>query len=287
MRVPAFPRRIEIELAATCNLRCTYCPRRWVDDLDGFIDPRRFDRLVEEASPYPDTILVLHRRGESLLHPEFTSMMERLRGRFRTVQLATNATVLDRRKAEAMMGVVTFLSFSIDTPERYARVRPPMRYERVAENIDTFLAVNAAHGSPVETQVSMVRTADATGADVARFTDLWQDRVDRVRVYAEHSADGRFGSLAEGRPVRRPCVMPFYETLVYCDGRVGRCNHDWDGPPVADLDGGRIADVWHGPFYRDLRRQHETLAITDPVCRDCDCWYPREGDQGTGQVVTR
>ncbi|MBD3307558.1 hypothetical protein GF348_14325, partial [candidate division KSB3 bacterium] len=183
--------------------------------------------------------------------------------------------------------VVSFLSFSIDTPERFDRVRQPASYQSVVKNIETFLEVNAGNDCPIETQVSMVRTADATDEDVARFVDIWRDQVDRIRIYQEHSTDGRFGSLVSQRPVREPCVMPFYEMLIYFDGQVGRCNHDWDGPPLAELGSATISEVWHSDVYQELRHQHENLNIRDSVCRHCDSWYPREGDQGTGKVETR
>ena len=44
------PKRIEIELASACNLKCTYCPRHFVDDLKGFIDFSLYKRLIDEIS---------------------------------------------------------------------------------------------------------------------------------------------------------------------------------------------------------------------------------------------
>ena len=63
-----FPKRIEIELVSDCNLRCTYCPRHYVNDLTGYMDLVLFKRLIDEIAGYPDRVIVLHRRGESLMH---------------------------------------------------------------------------------------------------------------------------------------------------------------------------------------------------------------------------
>jgi radical SAM protein with 4Fe4S-binding SPASM domain len=287
MQAPAFPKRIEIELVSACNLRCIYCPRRFVGDLHGFMEADLFYRLLNEAAEHPETIIVLHRRGESLLHPRFGQMLDAVRGRFRTVQLATNATLLDSARAEAILNAVSFLSFSIDTPERYEQVRPPARYADVAANIDRFLEMNAERGHPVATQVSMVRTADASPQDIDRFVHLWSGRADRVRIYDAHSMDGRFGSLEKGRGRRMPCVMPFYEMLIYYDGAIGRCNHDWDSEPIGDLRSQGIAEIWHSPIYDDLRQQHRQMTLQDRVCRTCDSWYAEEGRPGTGKVVQR
>ncbi len=285
--LPEFPKRIEIELASACNLSCVYCPRRFLEKLDGYMDFDLFKKLIDEAEPYPETILVLHRRGESLLHKEFIPMMEYIKGKFKTVQMATNATKLDKDKARAMVDSISFLSFSIDTPHNFEKIRVPARYEKVKSNILNFLDINQRAANPATTQVSMVAGDQTTNKDIEIFKSTWQGKVDRIRIYEEHSSDGAFGSLKTRRPDRKPCTMPFYELLIYCDGSVGRCNHDWDGPPLGRIGQAGIRDIWHSPVLNDLRRQHLNLDIKDPVCQPCDCWYPKEGLQDTGKVIEK
>ena len=53
---PEFPKRIEIELASSCNLRCVYCPRHHVDNLNGFIDLDIFKKIISEIEKYPETV---------------------------------------------------------------------------------------------------------------------------------------------------------------------------------------------------------------------------------------
>ena len=287
MRVPEFPQRIEIELASACNLRCTYCPRQYIDDLNGFINIDLFRRLIDEIEAFPQTVLVLHRRGESLLHPYFLEIVNYVKGKFKEIQIATNATVLTDVKAGAIIDCINFVSFSIDTPSKYNETRSPAKYEETEANILRFLEMNENRGKPVRTQVSMVQTAETLQEDVELFKNIWQGKVDRVRIYQEHSSDGNFGSLKERRPERKPCVMPFYEILIYCDGKVGRCNHDWNGEPMGDLNNQTISELWHSPKYTDLRTQHSNLKITDDVCKSCDSWYPEIGNQGTGEVLEK
>lgn len=277
-----FPQRVEIELVSDCNLRCTYCPRHYLNELTGYIDFAFFRCLIDEISKYPNRVVVLHRRGESLLHPHFCEMCDYVAGKFSEVQLATNATVLNRQKSEAIIGTVSFLSFSIDTPERYNRTRHPALYADVERKILDFLELNRRR---VKTQVSMVRTSDTDDEEIALFQKIWVDRVDRVRIYEEHSEGGKFGALPEKRFPRFPCVMPGYEMLVWCDGRIGRCNHDWNGPALGDANKNSLLEIFNSDVYNDLRRQHQEINLTDPVCRDCDCWYAEIGNQGTGLVI--
>lgn len=281
---PPFPKRLELELVSACNLRCTYCPRRFTKPLNGHMDLALLRKIVGEASAHPETILTLHRRGESLLHPQFNEALDCVAGRFKDVQMATNATLLGPDKYEALIRGLTFLSFSLDAPASYDQTRIPAKYEAVEKKILAFLDFNRGR---VKTQASMVRTDKTPAEDVEAFKAAWQGRVDRVRVYEEHSVGGRFGAMRTPRGERRPCVMPFYEMLVYDDGKVGRCNHDWDSEPMGDLNTTTIAELWRSPRYEELRRQHRDLSLTDPVCRDCDSWYAEEGRQGTGEVLEK
>lgn len=279
--MPEFPLRIEIELSCVCNLTCSYCPRRYVDDLSGFMDPVLFKQLIDEISNYKDRVIVLHRRGESLLHPDFEELLYYCKGKHKEVQIATNGTIMTDSKLEAMVATLSFVSFSIDLPERIKDTRG-VDYEIVAANIEKFLERNNGR---VETQVSMVKDSDVTDAQINQFTNLWKGKVDRIRVYEEHSNDGDYGSLKRDRGERQPCIMPFYEMLVFCDGKVGRCNHDWDGEPIGDVNKDTLLNIWHSAGLQDLRRQHETLTITDETCKNCDSWYPAEKNQGTGIVA--
>ena len=284
LQAPPFPKRLELELVSACNLKCTYCPRRYLKPLSGHMSLALLRKLIDEASAYPETILTLHRRGESLLHPRFNEALDIVAGQFKDVQMATNGTLLDPDKYEALVRGLTFLSFSLDAPASFDRTRIPAKYEVVERKILAFLDFNRGR---IKTQVSMVRTDKTPESDVEAFKAVWQGRADRVRIYEEHSVDGRFGAMRRPRAARRPCVMPFYELLVYDDGKVGRCNHDWDSEPMGDLNRCSIAELWRSPAYEDLRRQHRELRLTDPVCRDCDSWYAEEGRQGTGEVVEK
>lgn len=284
MHFSPFPPRVEIELSSACNLHCTYCPRQYLPPMGQYLDMSLWRKLINELSHHPDTILTLHRRGESLLHPQLASIMDDVAGRFAQVQLATNATLLTEEKFDPLVRGLTFLSFSLDIPERFNATRRGANYAEVESNILRFLAYNQGR---VRTQASMVRTDAVAEAQCQVFIDLWQNRVDRVRVYEEHSKGGVFGAMQQRRTPRQPCTMPFYEILIYADGSVGRCNHDWNGPRLGDLNTQSIAEIWNGPELESLRRQHHSLDITDPVCRGCDAWYPLAGSQETGKVVER
>ena len=137
----------------------------------------------------------------------------------------------------------------------------------------------------MKTQVSMVKGAETSDKACREFELRWKGLVDRVRIYDEHSKDGDFGSLMKPRLIRQPCVMPSYEMLIYDDGIIARCNHDWDSDGMGDITKSSLKEIWMSQKYIDLRNQHVTQNLTDPVCSKCDSWYPEIGNQGTGGVV--
>lgn len=282
MNAGAFPRRIEIEITSACNLKCTYCPRNYLKGLQGFIEIALFQKLIDEASHYPDTIIVLHRRGESLLHPNFVQLCEYVKGKFKEIQIATNVTLLDEQKSKAIIEAVNFISFSIDIPEVFNKMRLPARYNDVEDKILRFLSLNKGK---VRTQVSMVRTQARNERDIVLFKEIWKGKVDRIRIYEEHSIGGVFGSVKNPRKERKSCIMPFYDMLIYVDGKVGRCNHDWNGQPMGNLKRQTITQVWNSQPYAELRAQHVKLEFADEVCASCDSWYVEVGKQGTGEVI--
>jgi radical SAM protein with 4Fe4S-binding SPASM domain len=285
---PIFPKRLELELASSCNLRCVYCPRRHLSPLSGFMEPELFKKIINEAAQYPETVIVLHRRGESLLHPNFIDFLNLIAGKFKEVQIATNATLLTEEKFKAITSAITFISFSLDAPDAYNNTRVPAKYEDVERKIIRFLEFNKTiAGGKVRTQASMVKTELTPEVNVAVFKEIWKDRVNRIRVYEEHSKDGVFGAIKTPRSQRRPCVMPSYEMLIYDDGNAGRCNHDWNGNPLGDIKTHTITEIWTNAAYKGLREQHQSLEISDPVCKNCDSWYPEMGTQGTGEVIEK
>jgi len=248
----------------------------------GFMDMALYTKLIDEIAAYPDRTLVLFRRGEALLHPEFTGMLNYVKGKFKDIQLATNASLMDKALARNIADCVTFVSFSLELPERYQRYRQ-LDYATVLKNVDYFLSVN----KNAKTQVSIVKTDDTSPEDIERFREQWLNKVERVRVYEEHSGDGRFGSLKGPSRSRKPCLKPFNELLIFWDGKIGRCNHDWGEAPLDSVADKSIKEVWQSRAYQDLRKQHSDLNIADEVCKNCDSWYEHTGECEIGQVYEK
>lgn len=283
MKESVFPKRIEIELTNACNSKCVYCPRNYGIGEEGFMSFELFRRIIDESSAHQDIVIQLHRRGESLLHPRFSDMLSYVKGKFRDVQIATNAINLDEKKAFIMAEVMDFVSFSLDLPCRYFEKRGVDVYPQVEKNINRFISIN----KKARMQVSAVRDDDMAETDIEAFRKIWNGKVDRVRIYQKHSIDGVFGAMADKKRDRKPCMKPFTDMVIYWDGKVVRCNHDWSNEPIGYASREGIMEIWNNDNYQRLRDEQKKLCFSEDVCKNCDSWYAEEGVQGTGYVFEK
>lgn len=286
VRVPEagqFPGRITLELTNRCNLNCTFCPRKLMEKHQGYMDTRLAKRLIDEMAEYLPVCLVPFFRGESLLHPDWAEILEYAKNRgVGPIQLTSNGMRLDRRAAQVILDLeIDFISFSMDTvdPEIYEQTRRRSQYDKVVQNILQFIELKRRRGKTLpQVQVSSVATELHRPGKEA-FVDFWLPLVDRVRIYIEHSQDGHPGSIAEPLPSflhRLPCWKPYTDMIVYWDGQVALCNHDWTrdaARALGNVDRQSIAEVWNSPAYDRVREAHRSGKVSSmPPCDYCDHW---------------
>lgn len=276
----AFPERVTLELTNLCNLRCSFCPRHFSHGPLGTMDFDLFAACIDEISGHPGVAVVPFFRGESLLHPRFLEMMRYAKERgVGPIQLATNGVLLSEEIGREILDLgLDFISFSLDTIDQklYEELRPGGDYARVQRNVLRFLELRAEHPDPrTRVQVSAVET-QRTRPFLPELIDYWKVRVDRVRIYREHSIGGKFGKLDTFAipSERRPCPKVLTDMVVYWNGDVALCNHDWDRSEfIGNVLKDGMTGVWQCAAYQEVRRRHwEGRTQEDPTCNACDHW---------------
>ncbi len=281
--IPPFPNRVTVELTNHCNLKCSMCPRVYMKSSTGYMSISLFKKIIDEISTYNDIALVPFFRGESLLHPEFIEMMTYAKqNRICPIQFTTNASALTEDIAQALIEIeLDFISFSVDSIDHdtYGNIRKGADLQAVLKNIEKFSEIKRERGQDKpEIQVSVVKT-ESTIDSIDGFVDFWQDRVDRVRVYEEHSKGGNFGALPENCKVtaseeRHPCLKPFSDFIIYWDGSVALCNHDWDRrDAIGNVNQNSIKEIWQNSKYKKIRDAHIKYNNNlEELCKRCDHW---------------
>lgn len=280
--LPDSPLRLTLELTNECNYRCSMCPSRLQADVPrGYMEPGLFKKIVDQAAAKLPVTLVPFFRGESLLHPEIAALIAYAKQKgLGPVQLASNGSLLNADMAGALLDSgLDFISFSLDAidPQEYALMRPGGNLARVQKNVLAFMERRDKGAFATTVQVSATRTG-LNHKSIDRFIEFWGDKADRTRIYYEHSQDGHTGSLdcpeVPREMERRPCAKLYSDMVVYFNGEVALCNHDWfRQEPLGDLNQQTVAEVWRGPAYNALRAQHQDPStLTDQTCRHCDHW---------------
>jgi Predicted Fe-S oxidoreductases len=296
-----FPSRLTIEATSRCNLGCLFCPRHLVKMALGDMDWGLYCKIIDEAAQHLPVTLVLFFRGESLIHPRLAEMIKYAKERgLGPIQLASNGFLLTpERGRELIEAGLDFISFSLDTNDEtvYGQTRLKSDLAIARNNVVNFVKLasemeKAGHKRP-EIQVSSVDVADYR-AGQADFIDFWRQYADRVRIYVEHSADGNLGSispsLADHTLERKACQKVFSDMVIYWDGTVALCNHDWaTGANLCNVSENSIADVWDSPPYNEIRRAHQEGRIPEALaCAKCDHWRMYYSSEGfLGQVYEK
>lgn len=279
----SFPQRVTLELTNHCNLNCTFCPRCYMEKERGYMDVSLAMDLIDQMAPHAPVTLVPFFRGESTLHPQWYSILKHYQERnIGEIQFTTNASLLTPENSEKLLDLdLSFVSFSLDTvdPDLYNKNRRGADFEKTLENVLYFLKLKESQKSKTQVQVSSVETEEhKRGMD--RFVRFWLPKVDRVRVYTEHSSNGNLGSIEEPLPEqekRLACKKPFTDMVVYWNGEVALCNHDWtrmvSEQPLGNLFVDSIQKVWDGVRYSDIRDAHISGDLNGVVpCESCDHW---------------
>lgn len=256
MRVQPFPSRVVLELTPLCNLACFMCPRHYIKETDGYMQPELFYKLIDEILEHKsDAVVLPFWRGESCLHPSFCELITYALERNIRIHLSTNGHFMD----PAFMDVFyrcEFITFSIHTD---------LGYKNAKKFID-----NKPEWSNVTVQISFVDTEKTTLTHLSSCTsDPSLNGFDNIRLYIEHTIGGEFGKSKYEFTVseRHFCPKLVHTIVISADGSYSRCNHIWEPESDLNLATSSILDVWNGKRFEEIRNRYP-----DEKCTPCDQW---------------
>ena len=144
------------------------------------------------------------------------------------------------------------MSFDGATREEFERIRTPLKFDTVVQNVVELVKLRDALRSKLKVHVACCSTTDkeATMRSLAKVVDGF--------------AFGKLHNWGGQGPVRKwlrkPCSRLWRTFTVLANGDVALCCLDYDGQQLLGrVDAGHsIRDVWNGPLYREIRRLHRT-----------------------------
>lgn len=254
VKVQDYPDRVVIELTPQCNLSCPMCPRKYIKEQDGYISQNLWIKLINEiAENSPASIVIPFWRGEALLHPDFCNLIESALQRSLRLHLATNGADVDNKNLQ-VLAKCEFVTFSAHTVSGYNTAKK-------------FL--DARSGKHPVTQISFVEgenTMEKICPSIIKSHDL--EGFDSVRIYAQHSKGGVFGSIGKKVSAKRTFCPKLQDTLVIAyDGKISRCNHIWETEEEINVKDVSIREAWVSRRLQLIRESYP-----DPKCKSCDQW---------------
>jgi hypothetical protein len=281
--VPAMPLKVQIQTSTRCNAACEMCPYPVVTGEPGFehaaMDEARYRRVLGDLAAGGVERLSLFLMNEPLLDRRLPAWLALARAALPgvTLGLFTNGAALDRRRARELAGAgLDELCVSVHgfDPATYERVMAGLSYARMRRNLDEVLEAAAAG----ELGALHIQLVAGDVPDVAATRSLappaYRERTVLKALSNERDVVGGAGAVdaTEDGPL---CQRPFVKLYVLTTGDCVLCNVDWRRTVllgrVGDPGGPRVADVWRGPAYTEVRREHFTRAIRRAaLCARCD-----------------
>jgi len=290
------PFRMWLEPTNMCNIRCEMCPNPLIPrDQRGKMEFSLYTKIIDEVGSFVDELYIFH-RGESLMHPQLPEMIKYAKQRAILVKLNTNATLLTEKKSQEILDSgLDLISFSVDGYEKevFERIRAGAHFDRVIDNIRTFLQLKKTGGfkHPL-TQIEIMEFLAYSDTDIEekrstffkRFEEL---SFDRTILRRPHNVGGSVElTEAQGYEVKKnhysPCSFPWYSLAIHWNGNVCPCPRDFMGDLVVGNVGTMsIVDIWNSEKMLSVRRNVLERAFdSQACCRNCDQVYKYQTNIG-------
>ena len=274
------PKRLLIDFATKCNLRCPMCPVWGSDDnsinsVKGLMNVEASKKILDELTNKP--LVQPNMYGEPLLIPNLREVLADMKQRGIKIAMNTNGLTLDDSLAEYMVKIkIDSISFSLDAVSRESlnKIRGIDKIEKIESAVFRMLI---ARGNAEFPRIGVSFTLqEANRHEEKEFIDRWLEKVDYVRIGLLFE-NGTFPDMKVPEK-RLPCPV-LYETMpIHNDGTVSICCLDgFKQTNVGNVFKDGVSAVWNSKEFNEVRHYHETEQWDKvPFCKNCNGWAQHE-----------
>jgi hypothetical protein len=280
---PGFPSRVLLELTSRCNLRCAMCPRNILKRPEMDMSAGLARRVIDELDAGGISGLWLYNIGESMLHPDFRSLLAYAGGKRRlgSLWLSTNAQELLPENLDSVLtSGLTFLNVSVNaaTAGTYRRVSPGGDYARVLENLERLRAAKKSRGmedSPPWLRLQIIDQPLASGeidAFLSEFGGLGDVlSVNLLEAFSQNVAANVEHARGRPRSGKRCRRLDRGDCFIFSDAEVAFCDTDFNHElSIGSVRDRSVREIWSGEERRRYLALNDSGSLGEiPLCRSC------------------
>lgn len=296
------PLAVDIELAAVCNFRCTFCQQStgWYEEwhkagkVKPYMDWETVKRIVDECARIGVYSMKLNWRGEPMLCPHFVDAILYMKQHgIHEVQCNTNASKLTEDITDRIIAAgIDRVIFSCDgiSKETYNTLRRGGDFDIFMRNVRMFRErCNAWRDLGKRVPIVRINVAiqEANKHEADLFPSFFNGIADELRVNTVYNPQMRNKLLGSEHRItkRKGCPQIYQRMIVSAEGDAVPCCADYlKQINLGNVHEKSLAQMYNGK-QASIRTAHErNLGRTIPGCRNCDLFSLSSLDD-SGNVV--
>jgi radical SAM protein with 4Fe4S-binding SPASM domain len=282
----SFPLHLDLDVTNACNLKCTMCARTLMIEKGsmagvGFMDFDFYKSLIDQGKTSGLASVKLNFQGEPLLHPKIADMVSYAKqSGIVDIMINTNGTLMTAFMAESLLDAGidnVFFSFDSADKEKYERIRVGADYDRVVNNIATFVDMkNRKEKRNVQVGVNAV-LLERDDNEIDALISQWSQIADTITWGWDHHSALKKNYDKSKDLDQNPnscfcCSQLWQRLIVNWDGQCVPCCLDVERDlVVGDARQSSLQDIWlKSPLYKMLREKHSSMRYRDIArCKRC------------------
>lgn len=273
--LPDRPLNVDIELASSCNLRCTMCHQSNEEaHLKGIMSKDLAFKIIDQCKEFGVYSVKLNWRGEGTLNPHFYEIAKYAKeSGIIDVQVNTNGLPYHFDQLLKAIPYLDRIIFSVDglTKETYSKIRRGGDFDKLMGHIDTIIKARGKNERPY-LRVQMVRQ-DVNTHEAIDFVDYWKRKVDDVRVSDAMARDLGQQFMAGNQAIidRTRCPQPFQRLTISDKGEIFPCCSDWtESYSIGNINTMTLIEAWSSKKINHLRKcMNEKKHDQIKMCATC------------------
>lgn len=269
------PYYLDVELTNFCNFNCCFCPTgtKAMQRMRGHMPDNVADAIAENVKKYNIPAVRFIRWGEPTLHPNYLSILEKVKNAGALIHINTNGSLLDEAQIQKLLDIhLDSIKFSFQGADEgtYNEMREGGDYLRLLDIVRKFHEMRGERDYPY-IQISTTLTGETAEqiegfkSDIGDYCDYYNVgytklnhlNVDTMNIDEEEKKKIR--RLQEHETINhtfRPvCVEAFDKLSINWNGDVTLCCGDYDNfmlvGNILDMDLKQIFNSRAADIYRD------------------------------------